>query len=243
VDPTALHDRGCEHPSLLAVGEASNRLALAFRLAGVLTVGTVRELRRNLLTSVATVTVVGISVALLGAALLAARQADLVADFAAAVPTDQPGGPPVAQAQRAGLKHEFLRLLTVVQWLFTGLGVTVGAAGVVAVAVKTRMVAWARAGETEVMRLVGASRTFLGSSLVAQWLVVGLLSGVAAVGLLGLALSAVGPLRELVPAPQELSLVGPAALRGVAGPLVAGAVVVCGATAALAGLTFQRKRS
>jgi len=100
-------------------------------------------------------------------------------------------------------------MLRFLRWSASILAPAVGAASLVSLIAKVRMVAAARRDEARIMRLVGAGAAFVAGSLILQEIIIGLLSALLSLGLLVAGLLALGRLHDLLPsALQGLPWVG-----------------------------------
>jgi cell division protein FtsX len=196
---------------------------------GYLVVGAARDLRRNRLTTSATLLLLSLSLALYGAVLLASEQLQLVASFVTGTQSD-----PRALADP---RVQFLQMLRFLRWSASILAPAVGVAALVTLIAKVRMVAAARRDEARIMRLVGAGVAFVAGSLILQEVIIGLLSALLSLGLLAAGLVGLGRLHDLLPsALQGLQWVGTDQLLMVAPRLLVLGVLggLIGATLALA---------
>jgi cell division protein FtsX len=94
-------------------------------------------------------------------------------------------------------------MLRVLRWSAGIAAPAVAVGGLAALIANVRMVAAARREEARIMRLVGAGAVFVAASLTLQALIVGFLSALIALGLLGLGLLTAGRLHGLLPSALE----------------------------------------
>ena len=192
---------------------------------GYLVVGAARDLRRNRLTTSATLLLLSLSLALYGAVVLAGEQLQLVASFVTGTGSD-----PRALADP---RVQFLQMLRLLRWSASILAPAVGVAGLVTLIAKVRMVAAARRDEARIMRLVGAGAAFVAASLILQEIIIGVLSALLSLGLLATGPLLRGRLRDLLPsALQGLQWVGTEQLLIVAPRLEPAPVGVTGGVVA-----------
>jgi cell division transport system permease protein len=126
----------------------------------------------------------------------------------------------------------------VLRWLVWCLAAFAGLLGVAATAVvaaETAVIAETRREQVRVMRLVGASATFVRLSFLAQWLLVALVASGAGLAGLWALVAAANARRGLLPGRLAgLALVGPAEVAHLAPLLLAGAAAACLVAATLA---------
>ena len=158
---------------------------------GYLVAGAGRDLRRNRLTSSATLLLLSLSLALYGAVVLTSEQLQLVASFVTGTGSD-----PRALADP---RVQFLQMLRFLRWSASILAPAVGVAGLVTLIAKVRMVAAARRDEARIMRLVGAGAAFVAAPLILQEIIIGVLSALLSLGLLAAGLLVLGRLHDLLP--------------------------------------------
>src|SRR6266545_3041717 len=139
-----------------------------------------RGFRRNLLLAGSMVIIVAISLTLFGIALLAGNQFDQVHDLFCSGKTDSRGkeicnaGIDSVVDQRK-LVERLFAILNMLKNSFFVLSAVLGMAAVVLIAVTVRVAAFARRKETQIMKLVGASNTYIRLPFLAEGVVAGLL--------------------------------------------------------------------
>ena len=106
------------------------------------------------------------------------------------------------------LVERLFAILNMLKNSFFVLSAVLGAAAVVLIAVTVRVAAFARRKETQIMKLVGASNTYIRLPFLAEGVVAGLLGTLVAFGLLGGGMYYLGRVRHQVSFLQLLPIAG-----------------------------------
>lgn len=129
------------------------------------------------------------------------------------------------------------RLFTLINYVrvgFLSLALMLGAAAVVLIAVTVRVAAFARRRETQIMKLVGASNTYIRLPFLLEGVVAGILGSFIAFGLLGTGMYFLGRIRNQVSLFQNLQIVGPSEFYETCVRLLILGVVASGVASILA---------
>jgi cell division transport system permease protein len=106
------------------------------------------------------------------------------------------------------LVERFFAVLNLLRNSFLVLAAVLGLAAVVLIAVTVRVAAFARRKETQIMKLVGASNTYIRLPFLAEGVFAGLLGALVAFGFLRIGMYYIGRMRDQVAIFAQLPLVG-----------------------------------
>jgi cell division protein FtsX len=178
---------------------------LAFRVSYI-AVEAYRGFRRNLLLAISMVIIVAISLTLFGIALLAGKQVSLFGGYwSDRIEVSVFLAPKIPTEQRDTIRQQ-LEAVPVVERVYYES--KEDAYAVVLIAVTVRVAAFARRKETQIMKLVGASNTYIRLPFLAEGVVAGLLGTLIAFGLLRSGMFYLDRVRDQVSIFQILPAVG-----------------------------------